>query len=895
MGKETPKSFDKYASSPVPAADEEEGGVLNADSKDDFRCGIGNYHPGCIQPCASTWGFMIIYTIISFIQGMFFTYFLAVLTTIERRFGFKSRTSGFVMSGNEISQILLSLVLNYFGGKGHRPRWIAFGMLCISFGLFLLASPHWFLGTGNEVKANLKGSGNGDLMMLMRQRSLCKVPPPRALQTNPDFTVNDSNPVFQGMIPLKSNCEDGDDARAGSVIIFISLFVAGIGVCMFYSLGFSFIDDQVKATQSSILIGISSSFRVIGPFCGFVLGYACLSIYVDPTVDPGITKDDPRWVGAWWLGFILLAVPLFVTSIALMFFPKQLPTPYNLRKLQRVCTMPLKTEDIDGIDRQFSERGQLPSSINELKDVLGRLLKNKLYVCNCISACLHIIGGIGFFTFLPKYYQSQFRKTPSDSSIMTGVSAVLVQALGLVVGGYVIKRFKPHARYVYGYILICVTVYAIGQIGLMNIGCDKITLHGTETPNGQWDLNAPCNADCNCRPTRFSPVCGEDGKTHYFSPCFAGCHKIHLEGTGRTAKRFYSDCSCIPVVQNASSSRRKRQAAEKDWSTVDEFRDLEDTMGWNSVDKDEWPEVTYEPLTNSDALYFPPSLDFGEMEETAEDILNSSTFWGSVDQIPDTEVFPPAFDLDADLPELQVDLQNDGFEHPSPIDPKISWQDQKGGSGGSKPPDGGGGSKPLAGGSGIGGFCDTEECHSAFVSYMVLLGLVIMLTSSARVGGMLVILRCVNPADKSMALGLNIVVYSLFAFIPGPIIYGAIIDSACLIWSSSECQARGNCVLYDVDDFRFKLHLSVLAFIAVGFVFDCFCWYFCKNVDLYPGENREEVDKKGTELKPLTKEAIQDLAKDLADDDSPYGSPASSSTNSTVEINKQNTDYDQRD
>lgn len=40
-------------------------------------------------------------------------------------------------------------------------------------------------------------------------------------------------------------------------------------------------------------------------------------------------------------------------------------------------------------------------------------------------------------------------------------------------------------------------------------------------------LYQDCNADCNCNQAKFSPVCGPDEKTNYFSPCFAGCKKVH--------------------------------------------------------------------------------------------------------------------------------------------------------------------------------------------------------------------------------------------------------------------------------------------------------------------------------------------------------------------------------
>jgi hypothetical protein len=55
------------------------------------------------------------------------------------------------MSGNEVSQILFSIVLNYYGGRGHRPRWLAFGMVCVVICSLIMASPHFFLGPGELV------------------------------------------------------------------------------------------------------------------------------------------------------------------------------------------------------------------------------------------------------------------------------------------------------------------------------------------------------------------------------------------------------------------------------------------------------------------------------------------------------------------------------------------------------------------------------------------------------------------------------------------------------------------------------------------------------------------------------------------------------------------------
>lgn len=53
-----------------------------------------------------------------------------------------------------------------------------------------------------------------------------------------------------------------------------------------------------------------------------------------------------------------------------------------------------------------------------------------------------------------------------------------------------------------------------------------------------------------------------------------------------------------------------------------------------------------------------------------------------------------------------------------------------------------------------------------------------------------------------MAMGVIQFAIGLFGNVPCPIIYGAVVDSACLVWDKI-CGAAGACSLYDGDMFRF--------------------------------------------------------------------------------------------
>lgn len=71
--------------------------------------------------------YVLLYGIIGCVYGSSYAYFNGTITTLEKRYKIPSRNTGIISVGNDISQLLVSAVLSYFAGKGHRPRWMAMG------------------------------------------------------------------------------------------------------------------------------------------------------------------------------------------------------------------------------------------------------------------------------------------------------------------------------------------------------------------------------------------------------------------------------------------------------------------------------------------------------------------------------------------------------------------------------------------------------------------------------------------------------------------------------------------------------------------------------------------------------------------------------------------------
>lgn len=58
------------------------------------------------------------------------------------------------------------------------------------------------------------------------------------------------------------------------------------------------------------------------------------------------------------------------------------------------------------------------------------------------------------------------------------------------------------------------------------------------------------------------------------------------------------------------------------------------------------------------------------------------------------------------------------------------------------------------------------------------------------------IYRCVPDTHRSYALGIRGIIVRLLGTIPGPIIFGYILDTTCVLWQET-CNRSGSCRLYD--------------------------------------------------------------------------------------------------
>ncbi|XP_058414659.1 solute carrier organic anion transporter family member 1A2 [Diceros bicornis minor] len=102
------------------------------------------------------------------------------------------------------------------------------------------------------------------------------------------------------------------------------------------------------------------------------------------------------------------------------------------------------------------------------------------------------------------------------------------------------------------------------------------------------------------------------------------------------------------------------------------------------------------------------------------------------------------------------------------------------------------------------GLCDKGHDCSMMLQYFLILSMISsFIYSLYAIPGYMVLLRCIKPEEKSLGVGLHTFCTRIFAGIPAPIYFGALVDSTCLHWGTLKCGESGACRIYDSTNFRY--------------------------------------------------------------------------------------------
>ncbi|NWI03503.1 SO2B1 protein, partial [Tichodroma muraria] len=402
----------------------------------------------------------------------------------------------------QVGNTLLIVFVSYLGSRVHRPRLIGCGALLVSLAGFLMSLPHFITGPYEYDQSVASTFSN--------TTDLCQpgAPEPWANLSDASCTPHASRENHEVLL-----------------VMFVAQALLGVGGVPIQPFGISYIDDFASERNSPLYLGILFSVTVIGPGVAFMLGSAMLRFYVDidkvSAAEVQLTNEDPRWVGAWWLGFLVAAGLVALSALPYFFFPREMP----------------------------KEVGELlhtrsPLVLPGFPAVLLRNLRHPVYLL-VVLAQVNISAMVaGLATFMGKFLERQFSLTASLANMIIGAVNIPGAMVGIVVGGAILKRFQMSLRQCSALCVLGMLLCLLTAFPLLFLGCPTQRVAGVTywDSSGSGRHDAECKAQCRCPERGFNPVCGSDG-VEYTSPCSAGCSSVGTRSDGSVLN--YSRCNCI--------------------------------------------------------------------------------------------------------------------------------------------------------------------------------------------------------------------------------------------------------------------------------------------------------------------------------------------------------------
>ena len=132
-----------------------------------------------------------------------------------------------------------------------------------------------------------------------------------------------------------------------------------------------------------------------------------------------LTPKDPRWIGAWWLGFLVFGLLFIFLAIAILGFPSSLPGAKERR--QKYIR--------EGIVNKKSSKKE--AKLKEILPEFKSLLVNWTFLFNSLGVSAALMFGGGLIPFLGKILQLKF-----DLDVVSNGYVLSVTLLPTILGLY---------------------------------------------------------------------------------------------------------------------------------------------------------------------------------------------------------------------------------------------------------------------------------------------------------------------------------------------------------------------------------------------------------------------------------------------------------------------------
>ncbi|XP_078491175.1 solute carrier organic anion transporter family member 4C1-like [Ciona intestinalis] len=162
------------------------------------------------------------------------------------------------------------------------------------------------------------------------------------------------------------------------------------------------------------------------------------------------------------------------------------------------------------------------------------------------------------------------------------------------------------------------------------------------------------------------------------------------------------------------------------------------------------------------------------------------------------------------------------------------------------------------------GNCKTNDCNS-LGPFLAVFCFCVMFTFMSSTPALVVTFRILPEKIRTFGLGVQWLFIRALGTIPGPIMFGNVIDLTCILWQKRICDdSKGSCWIFNAEDLAINaLIISIAVKITSSILFGLACFFYKPTSETEPGDDvtKEEI-KMNDDMTATVNEAFE---SDLSD------------------------------
>lgn len=232
-------------------------------------------------------------------------------------------------------------------------------------------------------------------------------------------------------LPMGNLMQDDPHSTTTLILLFVLQFGIALGVIAFYTLGFSYLDDNVHEHEAPALLGVALAAK----FWGIQIG----------NLTALIVEFTPF---GWWLGWFFLAPFLFIVGLLAAMFPRRLLSTVVRQAANTILESSTNASHASLANSKFMADISFFST-------LFRVFTNKILLLNIFAAVFVQTAFVNFTRHEANYLQSRFFLPTSEadglqnewtSQLVTSMLKPPMVALAILVAGLTIAKANPKPR-----------------------------------------------------------------------------------------------------------------------------------------------------------------------------------------------------------------------------------------------------------------------------------------------------------------------------------------------------------------------------------------------------------------------------------------------------------------